>query len=357
MNTILISIFGYVTLLMGISLWHREKNYNARQDFLIADRKLSGLTAAFTMIASFIGGGTLLGNTSLVFKFGYYVLPLLIMLPTGLLLFMFMAPKINQLAKKEKWLTLYDMFESRFGVETKNIVAIIQLINILLIASVAMIGGAQMLQIFTAYSYEMCVILMAAIVGGYLSIAGFSAVVKTDIIQAIFLLMIFGVLLIFLTISAPAPEISSYADYGFTTMPIHVAIFMGIIGTIFSFGSEDLYQRVYATKNVHEVKKALWITFFMWGFCYVCLIGAVFKLKMLFPELNGDMAFLIGINKVIPTSVHWIASLAILSVLLSTIDTFAFNGVLNFNKLFFEKTDHGNQAILIRRIKRSIPIF
>ncbi len=356
MNIVLISIFGYVAFLMGISLWHKKKNYHANEDFLIADRKLSGIVASFTLIASFIGGGTLLGNTALIFKFGYYILPLLIMLPVGLLLFMFIAPKINRLAKKEKWLTLYDMFESRFGVETKNIVAVIQLVNILLITSVAMIGGAKMLELFTFYNYEMCVVLMASIVGGYLSISGFSSVVKTDIIQAIFLLLIFGALLVFLTVN-PSPEIQNYSDYGFEKMPIYVAIFMGIIGVLISFGSEDLYQRVYATKNVKEVKKSLWITFFMWGFCYVCLAGAVFKLKLLFPELVGDMAFLEGINNIIPTTLHWLASLAVLSILLSTIDTFTFNGVLNFNKLFFKKEDKKSHKILVRRIKRSLPIF
>ncbi len=80
MNIVLISIFGYVAFLMGISLWHKKKNYHANEDFLIADRKLSGIIASFTLIASFIGGGTLLGNTALIFKFGYYILPLLIRL-------------------------------------------------------------------------------------------------------------------------------------------------------------------------------------------------------------------------------------------------------------------------------------
>lgn len=356
MNIILLSIFGYVALLMGISFLHKRKNYRASEDFLIADRQLSGWTAAFTIIASFIGGGTLLGNTSLIFKFGYHILPLLIMLPVGLLFFMFLAPKINRLAKKEKWLTLYDMFESRFGVETKHIVAIIQLVCILLIASVAMIGGAKMLQIFTAYSYEMCVVMMAAIVGGYLSISGFASVVKTDIIQAIFLLVIFGALLIFLAFS-DSPEIKTYADYGFGQMPLHVSFFMGLIGVLFSFGSEDLYQRIYATENVQQVKKSLWITFIMWGFVYFCLAAAVFKLKSLFPELAGDMAFLDGIYKILPKAVHWIASLAVLSVLLSTIDTFTFNGVLNFNKLLFENEKNEDNHVLVRRIKRSIPIF
>ncbi|MBN2675996.1 MAG: hypothetical protein JXR30_01950 [Alphaproteobacteria bacterium] len=356
MNPILIAIFGYVALLLGISLWHKKKNYHANEDFLIADRKLSGWVASFTIIASFIGGGTLLGNTSLIFKFGQAIFPLLIMLPVGLLFFMLIAPQVNRLAKKENWLTLYDMFESRFGRETKNIIAIIQLVNILLIASVAMIGGAKMIEMFTAYSYEMCVILMASIVGGYLSISGFSAVVKTDIIQAIFLLVIFGVLLAFLLMKETSETIA-HTPLIFDSMPIYISVFMAVIGGLVSFGSEDLYQRVYATSNVKEVKKSLWITFFMWSFCYVCLVGAVFKLKTFFPNLTGDMAFLDGIHQIIPQNLNWLASLAILSVLLSTIDTFVFNGVLNFNKLFFEEHDKQNHRILTRRIKRSIPIF
>lgn len=353
--TILASISIYIALLIAISFYHRRKGNKANADFLIADRKLSSIMSALSILASFVGGGTLLSNTSLIFKFGGWAFSFLIGLPLGVLLFMTVAPYINKKAKEHNWLTLYDFFQDRFGKSTKNIVAILQIIAILLITCVAMIGGAKMLQMFTDYSYLTSVLLMALVVCIYLSISGFSSVVKTDAIQAIFLLILFAGLFIFTTFNPST--ITTYQEMNFTPMSPVICILMFTIACTFMFASEDMFQRVYATKDNKSVNKSLLIVFFIYTFFYITLAGSVFKLKSIYPGLEGDVAFLDGIKLILPVSYQWLASIAILSVLLSTIDTFTFNGVLNFNKLILDNKNKTANRLLAKRTRMSIPIF
>ncbi len=358
MNLALFSIAGYVLLLIIISAihTHKQKRFNSTEDFLIADRRLSGSMSAFSIIASIIGGGTILTNSALTFKYGWYIVPFLSAFPLSILLFGFIAPKIHTKAKKEKWLTLYDFFQSRHGSIAKNIVAVLQIISIALMASVALIGGAKMLQILVGYNYNVSVILMAAIVGTYLVISGFSAVIKTDMIQAVFILVLFGALLAF-TLIQPLPNIP-YESMNFEKMPIIICILMTIMGLLFAFGSEDIFQRVYATKNKKALRKAFTTTFILYVFFYACLAGSVFRFRALYPHITGDMAFLESINLIIPPSFQWLAAIAILSVLLSTIDTVVFNGVLNINKLIMDLKGTGaDHKTLTRRIRLGVPVF
>ncbi len=353
--TILISISAYIALLIAISLFHRRKGNKGNSDFLIADRKLSSTMSALSILASFVGGGTLLSNTSLIFKFGGWAFSFLIGLPLGVLLFMTIAPYIHKKAKENKWLTLYDFFSDRFGKSTKNIVAILQIIAIMLITCVAMIGGAKMLQMFTGYSYLTSVLLMALVVCAYLSISGFSSVVKTDAIQAIFLLVLFAGLFIFSTFTPS--QITSYQELNFSPMHPVICILMFTIACTYMFASEEMFQRVYATKETKSVRKSLLIVFVIYTFFYICLAGSVFKLKSIYPNLTGDVAFLDGIKLILPTSYHWLASIAILSVLLSTIDTYTFNGVLNCNKLILDNKNKTANRVLAKRTRVGIPIF
>ena len=353
--TVLISISAYIALLIAISLFHRKKGNKANSEFLIADRKLSSTMSALSILASFVGGGTLLSNTSLIFKFGGWAFSFLIGLPLGVLLFMTIAPYIHKKAKEHKWLTLYDFFQDRFSKSTKNIVAILQIIAIILITCVAMIGGARMLQMFTGYSYLISVLLMALVVGVYLTISGFSSVVRTDAIQAIFLLVLFAGLFIF-TNFTPS-QITTYQEMNFTPMNPIICILMFTIACTYMFASEEMFQRVYATKKAKSVRKSLLIVFFMYSFFYVTLAGSVFKLKSIYPALEGDVAFLDGIKLILPISYQWLASIAILSVLLSTIDTYTFNGVLNINKLILDNKNKTANRVLAKRTRMGIPIF
>lgn len=358
MNMALFSMIGYVALLLVISAihTHRRKKYDASEEFLIADRRLSGGMSALSIVASFIGGGTILTNTALIFKYGYYALPYMAGLPMGMLLFMLIAPKLQEKSHSEKWLTLYDFFQSRFGTLSKHLVAVTQIISIALIVSVALIGGAKMLQILAGYGYVTSVLLMAGIVGTYLVISGFSAVVKTDMIQAGFIIVLFGGLLGF-TALYPVPDIA-YEHMNFQDMSITVCILMTVITLLYMFGAEDLFQRVYATKNRAALKKSLWIAWGLYLFFYICLAYSVFTFKALYPDLEGDMAFLQSIKLVIPPSYQWVASIAIMSVLLSTIDTFVFNGVLNINKLVMDvRGTSADHKTLTRRTRWGVPLF
>jgi SSS family solute:Na+ symporter len=356
MNVVFLSILIYVGLLLGASLWHRRQGLKGAEDFLIADRNLNVKMAGLSIFASFIGGGTIMGNTNLIFTYGAPMLFFVFALPLGLLLLRQFSGVIHEKSRKEGWLTYYDMFNSRFGSETKTLVALIQILSLILIASVSVIGGAKMIQLLIHISYTQAVLLMAIVVAGYLMISGFASVVKTDVIQAIFLLVLFAGFFVFSLVSPS--DVRTYSDYNFDSIGTLEVVLFAVIAFFYVFGDEGIFQRIYAAKDVKTVKKSLLFGFFVYFIFYVVLVGSVFKLKALYPELSGDMAFLEGLVKLVPVGFHWLVSVAVLSVVLSTIDTYVFAAIMNINKFLAEYKIKlvANHGTLVRNMKITTPL-
>jgi len=343
-------------VLIGISWYHHRKKRKGIEDFLIADRKLKIWAASLSMMASFVGGGTIMGSSALVFQYGIYIIPFIFSLPLGLLLLSFFAPMINKKAKEEKWFTYYDFFSKKFGNSIKYLIAIINVVCMFLILAVAMITGAILIGLVSGYSQFVSVLIMAVIVVSYLMIAGFSSVVKTDIIQGIMILILMGGLALF---SSYYPsEIKDYASIGFETINPLLLLVMFTLGIIYVFSDEPCFQRIYAIGENKNVKKSMKFTFTIFTLFYIFLVFAAIKLKSIFPALSGDEAFLSGMLRVVPDSCHFLIVLAVLSIVLSSIDTYTFNLALNINKLYMDiKHKAINHELLVRRIKITIPII
>lgn len=355
MNYILLSILVYIAMLIGVSIWHKHKNYHKNEDYLIADRSLSSFATAMTMIASFMGGGTLLALTALIFRFGPQGGIYLFGGLCSVLLLSFFAERLNKEARKNKWLTLYDFFYFRYGSFVKYIIVLTQIISIILIASIALIGGAKLINILTGYSDIVSIFMMTSVVGVYLVISGFGAVVKTDIIQAFFIFILFVLLLIFARDTINMETFSIEMNY--EKMGIASTISMFLLGLTLILGEETTLQRIYAAKSGETAKRSLRLlsVFYFLGYGSVCFLSVV--LSKTFTDLSGDSAFIQSIVRITPESALWVVSIGIFSILLSTIDTFVFAGALNINKVFIDRDGEYNHVKLKKRIQWTIPVI
>ncbi len=342
-------------MLIGISFWHKHKNYHKNEDYLIANRSLSSFATGMTLIASFMGGGSLLGLTAMIFRFGPKAGIYLLGAFFSILLLSMFAGTINKEARKYKWLTLYDFFYHRHGATVKYLIAIIQMISTILITSIALIGGAKLINILTGYSDITSVLMMASVIGVYLVISGFGAVVKTDIIQAFFIFLLFILLYVFARNSINMETLRINANYEPTGIIYYISMFF--LGLTLILGEETTIQRVYAAKSGDTAKKSLRLLSLLYIFCYGSITFLSIVLSKIFPDLTGDSAFITSVVRITPYYAMWIIAIGIFSILLSTIDTFVFSGALNINKIFLDKGETCDHIKLKRRIQWTVPIL
>ncbi len=106
LDYIFIALYFVVILIVGF--WSGRKE--AREDYLIAGRKLKSFEATTTIFSSRIGAAILLTYTALVYLYGLGAYWYFIGSVFGLFVFYFFGKKVKKLGDKEKFYTLSDFF-------------------------------------------------------------------------------------------------------------------------------------------------------------------------------------------------------------------------------------------------------
>lgn len=332
----------YVLILFGISYFISRRQ--SKEGFLIADRNRSGWQVLASKFAAAIGAGYFITYTGFAYEFGFGVFAILAGLVIGFLFFAFWAvPKIHKASKKNKFYTLghfvYDKTKSKLSMILSDGVSGLVLLTWLI---VGIIGGGKIISDFGLMSYNLAVLFSAFVVLVYLLLAGYKAVVITDILQsAVILLLLFVVT--FGVIGSESISSLLSVEAGGLNMGI-LAGFL-LFGIFNSFSRSDFFQLVYASKNKKEAVKgfALAILPIIFVCFFLLLIGLFMVTK--FSNLDSGLVFSEALKQFLPASLLPIAIVLFFSGIMSSADTNVY-GISSHLAMYFKK----EKTTLIRQI-------
>lgn len=203
MNFLIITpvlIFLLVLLLIGFYYDKTIKNKeNFEKEYFVANRTLGGIVLAMTLVATYGSVSSFVSGPGLAWSLGYgwvvFAAPQII---TGFLLLAVVGKKLALIARKTNSITIIDVIEQRFGSKPLSItIAIMTIIFFTTMIIGQFVGGAQIFAAITNLDYKYGLILFAIVTILYTS-GGFKAVVITDAICAI--LMLIGMFSLFYVI-------------------------------------------------------------------------------------------------------------------------------------------------------------
>lgn len=236
----------YILLLFAISYFISRRQ--TKEGFLIAGRKRRGWQILASKFAAAIGASYFISYTGFAYEYGFGVFTILIGMIVGYLLFAYWAaPKIQKPSKMHKFYTIgdfvYNKIKSKFAVILTDVLASAILFSWLL---TCIIGGSKIINDFGLLSYNFAVILTVFVVLVYIVMAGYNAVIVTDIIQSIVIVL----LLILVTWGVVGSEniVPTLATGGFK-INFSIAIAFFLFGVLSVFSYSDRYQLVYAAKT------------------------------------------------------------------------------------------------------------
>jgi len=244
----------YVALLLIISWWVSRKQ--SSEDFFISGRNRGGWQIFASKFAAGIGAGWFITYTGFAYEYGLGVFALLLGIVVGYLVFAYWAaPKIYEHSGKNKFYTIgdfvYHKTKSVWAKHTSNILSSVILFSWLI---VGFIGGAKIISDFGFLSYEVALFITAAVVLSYILLAGFKAVILTDIVQSIVIFLLLFVVTFGIIGSESVPNLLSLKT-GRLDVGIAISFFLYGVLAIFSFS--DRYQLCYAAKNEKKLKHGL----------------------------------------------------------------------------------------------------
>ena len=327
-------IIIYFVLIIFIS-WFIRRNISTFKQYVLADRKVGSFLLSFTMLATFIGGGTLIGITGRIFNTGissYWIFAF-----AGLS-FILMGYLGRKLREKKKF-SLPELIEESFGEKNKYLVAFIVIVAISCFMGVQLKTAGIVMSNITNISEDYAIIIMCGVVVIYTIFGGLLADIVTDALQLIIIILalIFSSFYIYNTIGgfqALKGIISQITVYGpnkyfavfgqGTNIISTIMLFFGtlmLVGlTIFT--DPALHQRIYAAKDTNTVKRAglfAGISYMVLGLLIVFI--AIEGGAILGAEVEGEQIFPSLALEFLPPILGGLLLAALLSAAMSTLDS------------------------------------
>jgi len=312
----------FLLCLTAVGAWHARKIKTA-EDFALAGRRLGAPVLAGTLVATWIGTGSLFGNAEFTFEHGVagFFLPLSGL--AGMLVLAWLAPRVRDIPA----VSVPEIVGIPFGRWAKTIAAIALILAYLVIVSYQYRAGAAVAhRLFPGLSASWLPVGFALFVILYTALAGMVSVAHTDVANG--LIMSLGLLLALAlvwsgwdTAAVPMPPELKRPGGG-----------MGGIGWVnvmlpsflLMLGDANLYQRFLSARSPRAARKAAIYTFFGLLVLESAIIALALLARVLLPQApaNPGHAVIELAFTLVPPAVGLMLAATAVAVIVSTADSY-----------------------------------
>lgn len=329
MQILYVYLIIYVALLLAISYFISRKQ--SPEDYLIGNRDRGGWQILMSKFAAAIGVGYFITYTGFAYEYGFGVFALLLGLIIGYLLFGYWAaPKIHPLSKENNFYTIGDfVYYKTKNKLTKHVANWFAKINLFIWLIVGMVGGSKIIQEFGFVSYEAAVVITSLVILSYILLAGFRAVLITDVIQSVIIIILmfivtFGVIghsNIGSLFSANTQNIDPFLLFGFLAF-----------GILAVFSQGNFYQLIYAAKTKEKARAGLSLAVIpiMLVAFLLMFIGLFMAINS--PGVDSGLVFAEALRNFLPASLIPLAVVLFFAGVMSSEDTDIYTIASHFAK-------------------------
>jgi SSS family solute:Na+ symporter len=322
---------------MGVGVYYFLQNKSA-EDYYVGSRNIKAHHVGMSVVATDVGGGFSIGLGGVGFAMGLAGSWLLF---TGLvgawLSAVLIIPRLKRIDKKHGMMTFPDFLKYRYNGYVALVASLISGLGYLAFSSGQLLAGAKLAKgtILPEAPGGMdpilfALIMIAVITIVYTTLGGLKAVIYTDTIQWIVLL----VGLIVITIPVAIYKIGGFSvlweklpHSHFSLLNIGPATFINWMITIIPiwFVAMTLYQRIFACATEREAKKAWYIAGIL-EYPIMAFTGVFLGMcaRAVFPEIpleQKEIALPRLISEILPTGVAGIVVASYFSAIMSTADS------------------------------------
>lgn len=309
----------YITVVVIIGIVSSRKE--TEEDFMIADRKVSGIQVAATMSAGFFDGATLSIYLAYIYLYGMSATWLFVGLAIGfILLRKYYAHIIKRKADETRAYTMPEYFFKIFGKRNGLMFSFLLVLQYFLLMAVNFIIAGKVLSLIFPLPYYISVIIGGIVILTYLLLAGFKAVIKTDFFQLVIMFVMTLTVAIFLFGKTSIPM----SEFNPITLGFGNLIGFLLLGSIGILVAPDLWQRIFATKDETNLKRGLGYSAIILPLLAIIISIVGLATKQFFPDILPENALITGFSKLLPFVLKEFGMVLLYAVALSSSDTITF---------------------------------
>lgn len=324
-------VLGFLLGMTALGAWHARRVKTA-EDFALAGRGLNGWVLSGTLVATWIGTGSIFGNAEFTYENGAIAFFLPISGAVGMLLLAFVAPRVRSLPAA----SVPEILGLKFGKPAQKLGALALLGAYLIIVSYQYRAGAAISErLFPELDLSFgsgenaqsaWPIVFAFFVILYTALAGLVSVAWTDVVNGVVMSagIILGLGYLWLNwdpSTQPLPEDFlniSHPAGGIGWVNILLPTFLLILG------DANLMQRFLAAKSPATAKRAALATFVGLVVLETAIIGMAFLGRAMLPAeiANAGHVIVEVAFTILPAFIGILLASTVIAIIVSTADSF-----------------------------------
>ena len=330
-DLLIIGAYLLIMVLVGVYSVKRIKNTG---DYYVAGHSFGPLVLMATVCATIIGGSGLMGRAGVAYTSGFKAIMTAVPYLLGMFIFSGIAGRISDIGMKYNITSIPELFERRFGKTAKLVLSLMIAFTMMGTVASQVTATATIIQMLggeVGLSYEIGALIACIVFMVYTATSGLFGVVYTDVLQ-------FYMLIIFVYILIPVSALRSVGGFSAFTANLDPALVKpyvdgSILGDIitylvFTMAGAEMWQRAFAAKNRKAAKRGMFLGTSVYG----VTIFLVFFMGIVAHQIVGDDVLAqygstdavvpaLAI-KILPVGLTGLALAGILSVIMSTADSY-----------------------------------
>jgi solute:Na+ symporter, SSS family len=337
-------IVVYLLILIGIG-FISLKQTSGYNDFFVAHKKGKFWPIAGSLAATILGGSAVLGTVDASSQMGWASWWFMLCAALGLFLLVPLIPKIHKMGRY----TLPDLLGTMYGEMPQKVSSYIIPVAWLGITATQIIASARLLQSFLSLPYAYGVVISSVVFIVYTIAGGQISVLKTDLVQAIFILVGLVVIALFVVqTSFNLPQLLSQWPVNERFNFVDLFVLIITYATTFTAGP-DIYSRIFCAQDVKTAQRAVrTVAFTLVPVGFLLAFIGVYGVHQL--GFSGNGALLVEVIKAtLPGWAAALASVALLSAVLSSADTTLLSASVIVTGLV-QKNQYGKRTLPLTRV-------
>ena len=329
----LLFIAGYFLILAGIGYWAARREKQVSSDYFLAARDVGWFAVGASLFASNIGSEHLVGLAGSGAATGLAVghfewLACLILLLLGWLFVPYYL--------KSGVYTMPEFLEKRYNSASRTYFTWVSVIGYVLTKiSVTLYAGGVVIRAVTGWDFYTAAIVLIVVTGLYTIFGGLRAVVYTEVLQAIVLILGSAVLMIIglqhvggfaaLQAKVPAGFFSMWKPVSDPNFPWTGIIFGApILGIWYWCTDQHIVQRVLAAKSIPQARTGTIFAGYLKILPVFIFVLPGVVAAALFSDIQGDSAYPSLVTRLLPDGIKGLVLAGMLAALMSSLAS-AFN--------------------------------
>ncbi len=330
----LIAILVYLFALTGIGIY-KSRQVKTQADFAVAGRTLSPWVLVCTMLAAWIGTGSIVGNAGKTYESGLAAL----IIPTGSVIGMILLTWVAPRARSYEAYSVPEIIGSRYGTVARLLAVLSLVIAYMVIVSYQFNAGGAVLHVIltddsgrSLLPLPWATVIAAVFIITYTILAGLMSLAYTDIVTGIIITLSLIVAFPILWGRAGGWE-GMEASFAAMGKPEHMR-FWGVFSKaeivnfilpvfLLIMGDANQYQRFFASKSAKGARSAVIFMVFAVLLVESLIILEAWVASSLIPDAAfGKYVLIYAAKTLMPTILGLFFLITIVGIIISTADSF-----------------------------------